>query len=89
MRRWADHVIDTTDSDSNQLRQQIRDHFGGGEDAPHLAVMSFGFARGMPRNADLVFDMRFLRNPHWEPELRDLTGLDAGGRRPYRRRRRL
>ena len=76
MKRWADHVVDTTDSDSNVLRQQIRDRFGGGEDAPNLALMSFGFARGLPRNADLVFDMRFLRNPHWEKELRDLTGLD-------------
>jgi len=76
MKRWADHVIDTTDSDSNLLRQQIRDRFGGGDDAPNLALVSFGFARGLPRNADLVFDMRFLRNPHWEKELRDLTGLD-------------
>ena len=76
LRRWADHVIDTTDSDSNLLRQQIRDRFGG-EDAPTLSLMSFGFARGIPRNADLVFDMRFLRNPHWEKSLRDLTGLDA------------
>ena len=38
--------------------------------------MSFGFARGIPRNADLVLDMRFLRNPHWQEDLRDLTGLD-------------
>jgi UPF0042 nucleotide-binding protein len=42
-----------------------------------LQVMSFGFARGIPRGADLVFDMRFLRNPHWVPELRPGTGLDA------------
>jgi len=76
LRRWADHVIDTTDSDSNLLRQQIRDRFGG-EDAPTLSLMSFGFARGIPRNADLVFDMRFLRNPHWDKNLRELTGLDA------------
>src|SRR3546814_15181699 len=39
--------------------------------------MSFGFARGVPRNADLVFDMRFLDNPHWQDDLRPLTGLDA------------
>lgn len=76
-RRWADHVIDTTDSDTNMLRQQIRARFGGGRDAPTLSVMSFGFARGLPRNADLVFDMRFLKNPHWKDELRPLTGLDA------------
>ena len=38
--------------------------------------MSFGYARGLPRHADLVFDMRFLRNPHWDPELKPLTGLE-------------
>jgi UPF0042 nucleotide-binding protein len=80
LRRWADHVIDTTDSDSNALRQQIRARFGAGQDAPTLSVLSFGFARGMPRNADLVFDMRFLRNPHWQQDLRPLTGLDSGVR---------
>lgn len=76
LRRWADTVIDTTDTDANALRQQIRLRFRAGEDAPTLSVMSFGFARGVPRNADLVFDMRFLQNPHWQPELRPLTGLD-------------
>jgi UPF0042 nucleotide-binding protein len=75
LRRWADHVIDTTDSDANALRQQIRHRFGGA-DAPTLGIQSFGFARGLPRNADLVFDMRFLKNPHWESALRELTGLD-------------
>jgi RNase adapter protein RapZ len=77
LRRWADHVIDTTDTDANALRQQIRARFGGGRDAPTLSVLSFGFARGLPRNADLVFDMRFLQNPHWQLDLRPLTGLDA------------
>ena len=77
LKRWADHVIDTTDCDPNMLRQQVRDRFGGPrDDAPTLSLISFGFARGVPRNADLVFDMRFLRNPHWEKELRELTGLD-------------
>lgn len=76
LKRWAEHVVDTTDTDSNLLRQQIRDRFGSDHDAPTLGIISFGFARGVPRNADLVFDMRFLRNPHWEKELRDLTGLD-------------
>src|SRR3546814_9300176 len=42
-----------------------------------ISILSFGFARGLPRNADLVFDMRFLRNPHWDQDLRPLTGLDA------------
>jgi UPF0042 nucleotide-binding protein len=77
LRRWADHVIDTTDTDSNQLQQQIRTRFAHGQaKAPTLTIMSFGFARGLPRNADLVFDMRFLKNPHWQPGLRELTGTD-------------
>ncbi len=80
LKRWSDHVVDTTDSDSNMLRQQIRNRFGDGDDVPTLNLMSFGFARGIPRNADLVFDMRFLRNPHWEESLRDLTGLDLAVR---------
>jgi UPF0042 nucleotide-binding protein len=77
LRRWADHVIDTSDTDANALRQQIRARFGEGRDAPTLSVVSFGFARGLPRNADLVFDMRFLKNPHWQTDLRPLTGLDG------------
>lgn len=76
LRRWADHVIDTTDTDANQLRQQVRDRFGGETAGPALSLVSFGFARGVPRNADLLFDMRFLRNPHWDLELREMTGLD-------------
>src|SRR3546814_7996064 len=56
----------------------IRDTFArDGLDQPTLSVMSFGYARGVPRNADLVFDMRFLRNPHWVDALRPGTGLDA------------
>lgn len=77
LRRWADHVVDTTDIDSHALRQQIRLRFAAGAEAPTLSVLSFGFARGIPRNADLVFDMRFLQNPHWVDALRPLTGLDA------------
>ena len=78
LRRWADHVIDTTASTSNDLRLELRNRFEvdhGGD--PILSVMSFGFSRGLPRNADLVFDMRFLRNPHWDNDLRPKTGLDA------------
>lgn len=76
MRRWAEHVIDTTDTDVNRLQQQIRARFAADETAPTLGIVSFGFARGLPRNADLVFDMRFLKNPHWQPGLRELTGTD-------------
>ncbi len=78
LRRWANRLIDTSALTSNDLAQQVRETFAGeGQGQPTLAVMSFGFARGVPRNADLVFDMRFLRNPHWVPELRPGTGQDA------------
>jgi RNase adapter protein RapZ len=77
LRRWADHVLDTTASTSNDLRLELRNRFEVDRSGdPVLSVMSFGFARGLPRNADLVFDMRFLRNPHWDAQLRPQTGLD-------------
>jgi UPF0042 nucleotide-binding protein len=77
LRRWADHVIDTTDTVPKELQQQIRQRFSGSELTPTLTILSFGFARGIPRNADNVFDMRFLKNPYWQDDLRELTGLDA------------
>ena len=77
LRRWADSVISTTAYTTNQLQQAIREQFmPAGERATTLTVTSFGFARGMPPVADLVFDMRFLDNPHWDPVLRPLTGQD-------------
>ena len=78
LRRAADQLIDTTDISTNDAPAgAARPIRGDAMPAPTLAVMSFGFARGVPRNADLVFDMRFLRNPHWDSELRPMTGLDA------------
>ncbi|WP_294263555.1 RNase adapter RapZ [uncultured Sphingomonas sp.] len=78
LKRWAGRLIDTTTLSANALAQEVRDLFGGkGLGEPTLSVMSFGFARGLPRSADLVFDMRYLRNPHWVPSLRPGTGLDA------------
>lgn len=78
LRRWADMVISTTDYSTNQLQQAIREQFApaSGPDVT-LTLMSFGFARGMPPVADLVFDMRFLDNPHWDAHLRPMTGRDA------------
>ena len=77
LRRWANRLIDTTNLSANELAQQVRSTFSGeGLGEPTVSVMSFGFARGLPRNADLVFDMRFLRNPHWQADLRPGTGLD-------------
>jgi RNase adapter protein RapZ len=81
LRRLADVVIDTTDFSSNDLRQAISTRFGTpGSKQLTLTLMSFGYARGIPRDADLVFDMRFLKNPHWVPELRPLTGIEPAVR---------
>lgn len=74
----ADMVIDTTDLGVTDLRRRIAERLG--RDGAHkltITVQSFGFAQGLPRNADLVFDMRFLANPHWDQALRPLTGEDA------------
>lgn len=77
LRRWAEAVIDTSTMTASDLQQAIRDRFARSPDgAMTVTVASFGFARGMPPLADLVFDMRFLDNPHWDPALRPLTGLD-------------
>lgn len=78
LRRWADMVIVTTEFSSNQLQQVVRERFAPVSDQTlTLTISSFGFSRGMPPVADLVFDMRFLDNPHWDDELRPLTGQDA------------
>jgi RNase adapter protein RapZ len=76
LRRWADIVMSTTAFSANQLQQAVREQFSTEPGAGMtLTIVSFGFSRGMPV-ADLVFDMRFLDNPHWEPQLKPLTGQD-------------
>ncbi|MFN3423839.1 MAG: RNase adapter RapZ [Novosphingobium meiothermophilum] len=78
LRRWADVVISTTNYTSNDLQAAIRAQFGQETGAPTtLTISSFGFSRGTPPLADLVFDMRFLANPHWVDALRPQTGQDA------------
>jgi UPF0042 nucleotide-binding protein len=72
----ADSVLDTTDLKPADLRDELRRRYGGDSDQPVLTIASFGFARGISRTADLVFDLRFLPNPHWVEELRPLTGND-------------
>ncbi|KQM65848.1 nucleotide-binding protein [Sphingomonas sp. Leaf17] len=76
LRRFANRLVDTTTLNANALAQSIRQTFSTLCDGPTLSVQSFGFSRGLPLNADLVFDMRFLRNPHWDPVLKPGTGLD-------------
>jgi UPF0042 nucleotide-binding protein len=77
LRDIADLVIDTSDRSVHQLRRLIEQAFStDGITAPALRahVLSFGFKYGLPADADLVVDVRFLPNPHWIPELRDQTG---------------
>ena len=72
----ADSMIDTTDLSPAELRDELRRRYGGDSDQPVLTIASFAFARGISRTADLVFDLRFLPNPHWIEDLRPLTGED-------------
>lgn len=77
VRAAADVIVDTTDLSVHQLRDQLRRAFAA-DQRPTMRVdlTSFGFKKGIPRVADLMFDVRFLPNPHWVPELRPQTGLD-------------
>ena len=78
LRAEADLVIDTTSITARQLAQRIDHAFAEGiDEGLAFQVMSFGFKRGVPIDADLVFDVRFLPNPYWVPELRPKTGLSS------------
>ncbi|MGZ4131994.1 MAG: RNase adapter RapZ [Actinomycetota bacterium] len=79
LRADADLVIDTSGLTPHDLRDRIRDAFADTppEEGLQASVVSFGFKYGAPRDADLVFDVRFLPNPHWVPSLRPLPGTDA------------
>ena len=72
----ADLHIDTTHSNIHQLRDQIRDRLARSDSGVSVLLMSFGFKHGVPRDVDFVFDVRCLPNPHWQMELRPLTGRD-------------
>ena len=76
LRAAADSLIDTTDLSPVELREELRRRYGQDADETVLTIASFGFVRGISRTADLVFDMRFLPNPHWDEALRPLTGAD-------------
>ncbi|MFO7562529.1 MAG: RNase adapter RapZ [Enhygromyxa sp.] len=80
LRALADSVIDSENLTSRQLRQLVRDRYGTRGGALHLVLMSFGFKNGLPSEADLVFDARFLQNPFDVPELRAQGGFDAAVR---------
>ncbi len=74
VRDSADVVIDTSALSPHEFKQLLTGHFALGRLETRLSVMSFSYRRGLPREADLVFDVRFLKNPHYEPTLKPLTG---------------
>jgi UPF0042 nucleotide-binding protein len=77
LRGEADLIVDTSDLNVHELRAKIEQAFTGGEgQGLRATVVSFGFKYGLPVDADLVVDCRFLPNPHWEPELRPYSGRD-------------
>ena len=78
IREAAALVIDTGSINTNQLRRRIVETFSesGARGSLRVSLVSFGYTYGIPRDVDLVFDCRFLPNPHWIDELRPLTGLD-------------
>ena len=78
IRSMADKVVDTSKLNVHELRQQLRELVSGQKQASKLVLtfLSFGFQNGPPAEADLVFDVRFLKNPHWVPALRPQTGKD-------------
>jgi UPF0042 nucleotide-binding protein len=78
IRNVADTLIDTSKFNVHELRAHIIDRYGREEKANRLLVscLSFGFKNGVPLDADMVFDVRFLPNPHFVPEFRKKTGLD-------------
>jgi UPF0042 nucleotide-binding protein len=78
LREVADLVIDTSELKIGDLKRVLTSHFAA-DRAPGLAiaVISFSYRQGLPREADLVLDVRFLHNPHYEADLRDFTGRDA------------
>jgi UPF0042 nucleotide-binding protein len=74
----ADVVVDTSELNVHQLRDRVRGLFADESDqGMQITITSFGFKHGLPMDADMVIDCRFLPNPHWAEELRPLSGLDA------------
>ena len=89
IRKMADLILDTSDYTVHQLRDYIREHYDMRHEAAPivLSVMSFGYKYGVPSDADLVFDVRFLPNPNFVPSLKPLTGNHAPVIRYMRRQK--
>jgi RNase adapter protein RapZ len=78
IRHRADTLIDTSELNVHQLRQEVERWFApDGQRSLAISVHSFSYKRGLPRGIDMVFDCRFLTNPHWQPDLRPLDGRNA------------
>ena len=78
VRGVADLVLDTSALNVHELRARMRDYFGARSvSGPRVSIVSFGYKYGLPVDADVVVDCRFLPNPHWIPELAPMTGQDA------------
>lgn len=77
IQQQADVVINSTDIPAAELRQMVQQRFGEDQSTLSIFLQSFAYRNGIPREADLVFDVRFLRNPHYVEALRDKTGQDA------------
>ena len=77
IRNAADIVIDSSSLNIHQLEKKVNDYFNQSSDVDlKVNILSFGYKYGIPVDADLVMDCRFIANPHWDPKLRPLTGLD-------------
>ena len=78
LKAQADFVIDSSDLSPHDLKKEVAGWFAVGEAVPlTLSLQSFSYKKGLPRDVDMILDCRFLRNPHWDQELRPLNGLDA------------
>ena len=78
LREMADIIVDTSNLNIHELRERLTEQFSATQTPRPMsvAIRSFGFKHGTPRDVDLLFDVRFLPNPHWVPELRPLPGTD-------------
>ncbi len=77
LKALADEVLDTTLLAPPEFKRLLTQHYGAAEGGLTISLVSFAYRLGLPREADLVFDVRFLRNPHWVEALRGQSGLDA------------
>lgn len=80
LRSLSDRIIDTSSFNPHQLRALVRSIYASEEILPSVTIISFGYKKGIPTNADLVFDARFLPNPYFIPSLMDLNGTDQSVR---------